>query len=861
MAEARQWTSRRLRALAERLLREVGGDERQLLNRFIATMRSVRDLPTEHEPLSDPEAQSLAKCDDALGQFYQALSAPKLAAAYRATARQRRKFRADEIPAVTQLFTPRWVVEFLLQNTLGRLWWQWHPDSMLPQRWPWLIQTEDDSPVSRPRRARDIRILDPACGTMNFGVVAIEMLDAMYREEMACAGERGWTGPSVEDEQQIGQAIAQQNLFGIDVDPIALELARVTLDLKRRCALNWNLQRADTLFCEPRPRSFDVIVTNPPYLSARNIKAEVVARMKARFPASWRDQYACFIERSIELLSDQGMLGILAMQSFMFTGGFEQLRRQLADTVAVRSIAHFGPGLFDVGNPGTLQTVAVTMRKEPDADRRDRQTMTAIRLVDVADNEAALREKLASGEVHRVTQRELFDSVPRCSWSYWLTPPMRHAFATFAKLRTIAPPRQGLATTDNARFVRWWWEVAPTSPQAPCVASPNTWFGYVKSGRFRRWYEAPRHRVNWHDNGRAIKAAIVDRYPYLNGQWQWVAKNAQHYFQPGVTYSYLTSGRFSARMMDAGAIFDVAGSALFPQQDALAILGLLNSSVAQQLLEAINPTVNFQVGDVGELPVPAEMSNLKSLQQDVARAVELLRTVDAWNPTSPAFVAPLPWRQAKDHVVSVRRELLAVERRIDETIADAFGIAAEPKSAVGSDVEFDRAELARQWVDHTLRRLLRNGEPVRINPIDRTFICSLRDQIEHIDEIESAIGELGVFLQTGFASWHDRIYRRRPVIWALGTSSCAWLVSHDFATHDVMASILRRCRRTLPRGWRRRVDDGIAVNLAPLAEHVIDPALRKALVPIADRLQELDWSETCADITSRRVGARRLVRA
>src|SRR5690349_20899789 len=158
MADPQQWRSRQVRSLAERLRRECG-DERQLLHRFIATMRAVRDLPTDVDPIDDPDALALAKLDDALGVLYQALSAPKLQAAYRATSRQRRKFRADEIPAVTQLFTPRWVVEFLLQNTLGRLWVQWHPDSQLPQRWRWMIKSNDA--VSRPpRRARDITILD-----------------------------------------------------------------------------------------------------------------------------------------------------------------------------------------------------------------------------------------------------------------------------------------------------------------------------------------------------------------------------------------------------------------------------------------------------------------------------------------------------------------------------------------------------------------------------------------------------------------------------------------------------------------------------------------------------------------------------
>src|SRR5439155_10875084 len=111
-------------------------------------------------------------------------------------------FSDHEIPSVTQLFTPRFVIEFLLHNTLGRL----------PEQ----------------RLVKEIRILDPACGTMNFGLVAIEMLDAMYREELKTHGA---SRASVSNEDEIPHAILKHNLFGIDIDDTALELAAQTLSM------------------------------------------------------------------------------------------------------------------------------------------------------------------------------------------------------------------------------------------------------------------------------------------------------------------------------------------------------------------------------------------------------------------------------------------------------------------------------------------------------------------------------------------------------------------------------------------------------------------------------------------------------
>src|SRR5205823_3506700 len=215
------------------------------------------------------------------------------------------------------------------------------------------------SPVGRLRGAtklvRDIRILDPACGTMNFGVVAIEMLDDMYRDELSRLGpERA----SVASEEQIPLAIVRNNLFGIDIDETALELAAQTLSMKLHLPVEQcraNLWRADALFdpqIEARCSSvFDVVVTNPPYLSARNLPATRVAQMKRHYRAGWRDACTCFIQRSLQFAREGGYVGILAMQSFMFTGAFEKLRREISQSAAIEAIAHFGPGLFEIGNP------------------------------------------------------------------------------------------------------------------------------------------------------------------------------------------------------------------------------------------------------------------------------------------------------------------------------------------------------------------------------------------------------------------------------------------------------------------------------------------------------------------------------
>jgi hypothetical protein len=468
--------------------------------------------------------------------------------------------------------------------------------------------------------------------------------------------------------------------------------------------------------------------------------------MKAAYPSAWRDAYACFLLRSLDLLRQSGRAGILAMHSFMFTGGFEKLRQELTNQSAVEGIAHFGPGLFEVGNPGTLQTVAVILRRETCAEARQKQTISAWRLVDEADKESALKRPAG----FRIRQKDL-EKLPRGPWSYWAGPKLLRIFARHRPLSEIAPPRQGLATTDNGQFVRYWWEVEPPGYSGP---RPR-WVPYVKSGRFRRWYEAPRHRVDWEDEGRRIKESIVRRYPYLNGKWAWVAKNAQFYGRAGITYSYLTSGAFSARRLEAGSIFDVAGSSLFPDEP-LVMLAILNSSTAAELLAIINPTVNFQVGDLCQLPIPRGGEQLSPL---VSRAIEIQKTLDSFDETTTDFIEPLPWNDGEAVLGELQRELAAIEGQIDRGVSEWYGIRHVPRDSPPPS-PLDRVDLARRWVSYALRRIMFGAKDRQTN------LTKVRSEIRALlpdGKIESALGSLEDFFAGPFQKWHAQLYRNRPL--------------------------------------------------------------------------------------------------
>lgn len=518
-------------------------DPNTLPSRLFPRPRALADLLTL---LNAPELAEAWLADETVGWVYQYFNEPELQAAFEKVRLSGEKFEAKDIPSATQLFTPDWIVRTLVQNTLGRLWLDLHPDTRLVNTdlLDYLVPTELHSACCiksntqdalcnspSPRLVRSITLLDPACGGMHFGLVAFDLFAAMYQEELERAGEPGWPAvPSVSNMEEIPAAILKHNLFGIDIDLRAVQLSAFALYLKARTWLvdhapatkyaicNSNLACADVQRFDPaalgafvrearftRPvyerlmralweklqdvsqlgsllrleqalqelieeeraryartplfaglpgafeqeaaeeefwsvisaqilqgldefaraqaaagvdqtfftgeavkglrladvmlRRYDVVVTNPPYLSRRKMNKTLADLIGAAYPEGKNDFYAAFIQRCLELAEDDGRVGMLTMHSFMFIGSYEALRQAIREQAAIETLLHCGPGLFEVGNPGTLQTAAFVLRKEADAERRAAHTGTYFRLVHAPNGDAkraAFEEALAA---------------------------------------------------------------------------------------------------------------------------------------------------------------------------------------------------------------------------------------------------------------------------------------------------------------------------------------------------------------------------------------------------------------------------------------------------------------------------------
>ena len=767
------------------------------------------------------------------------------------------------------------------------MWVDMHPDSQLDAKLEYLVPIEGKRKTPL-KSVREITLLDPACGTMHFGLVAFDVFVEMYREEMTNAGKPGWPQNSpLDGVEQIPAAIVAHNIHGIDIDLRAVQLSALTLYLKAKtlepkatlresrlaCAdihmldgnrlqefltqaglqerpiygrvltalqnrlkdaeqlgsllrideeiralveqerqryeregrqlgfPGWSqtqfeteagrrefweileIQMGQALDAFARERAvagrdhsffvgettkglqlleimswrYDVVVTNPPYMSVRKMNPTLKKLVSDAYPAGKGDLYAAFIQRCLEFAGQQGRVGMLTMHSFMFISSYENLRSYCRERVRIDTLAHAGPGLFAVGNPGTLQAAAYVLSREPNEQARNNSVGTYFRLVKEPDGDAKRRRfeqalaNLRAAEpapvVFRYRQSD-FDAIPDSPWVYWINSHIRELFLILPTLEEIASPKHGATTSDNFRFLRMYWEVNSdrikfnSSSLEDARKSRFRWFPYMKGGAFKRWFGNQMYVVNWQFDGAEMKAvANVKRMKYspnATGElWSAWINSTDFYFRRGVTWTDLTSGRFSARLSPGGFIFDVKGSSVFPDDIPL-VLALLNSGFAHYVLNLLNPTVSFQVGDIARLPIPTSSSH--PLSALVEQAIELAKADSEQDETAYDFIALPAWQTGIDDVVGRHRKLAEIEGQVDEEVYCLYSISDEDRMAieaelaepvtndtrdeesddpnsdeentdVAAEVLLSRDELARKWISYAVGIVMGRFQP------------------------------------------------------------------------------------------------------------------------------------------------------
>ncbi|WP_454458387.1 BREX-1 system adenine-specific DNA-methyltransferase PglX [Thauera phenylacetica] len=619
--------------------------------------------------------------------------------------------KSEDIPAATQLFTPNWIVQYLVQNSVGRLWLMANPASTLKSEWPYYIEPAEQTPevnaqldaLIQTRMAEDggslnpesITVLDPACGSGHILVEAYALLKGIYLE-------RGYR------LRDIPCLILEKNLYGLDIDDRAAQLAGFALLMKARAddrrlfndppRLNvlslqeskgldsdelathlapFGVQRAtvkaliDTfehaktfgsliqipgalnaqlpalgealgkanetgdLYAQAAAqdlvplaeqaqvlgRKFDAVVANPPYMGGKGMNAPLKEFARATFPDSKADLFAMFIERGFAWCKPIGFNSMVTMQSWMFLSSYEAMREKLLMQRTLTSMVHMGNGVMGIAF-GTAATVMLRDHVPNYAG-----SFSYCENEDIAES-GKPKQFPVQNERLKAVKPDDFKKIPGSPVAYWASKVLRHVFSSTPKLGDIAQTKQGLATTNNSLFIRYWYEVCFNKvgfgfeSQDDAFGSGLKWFPLNKGGGFRRWYGNNEYVINFENNGKAI-CEYIDNTPCVNVKSNGRVINREFYFKEGATWSSLSSGGFSMRWSPKGSVFETKGAMCFPKknENLFEILALFNSKLIDHFLLCLSPTLDYHEGPLKL--VPTNISGDKKIARNAKSAIEI----------------------------------------------------------------------------------------------------------------------------------------------------------------------------------------------------------------------------------------------
>ena len=586
------------------------------------------------------------------------------------------KITKERIPSATQLFTPDWIVRYMVENSLGRLWLEGHPNAELHDGWKYYLDEAEQEPEVESQLAKlreeyktikpeEIKVIDPCMGSGHILVYAFDVLMQIYTSA-------GW------DQREAAQSILKNNLFGLDIDDRAAQLAYFAVMMKARqydrrlltrgiqpniysiresngiqamtieyfhnndpklkadiesivtemrdakeygSILNitpvdfaglyarfdeirndinmMQMSALDELLpvvkcAEVLAQKYDVVVTNPPYMGGAGMNARLAEYIKSTYPNTKSDMSTVFMEKTVKMCSRTSYMSMINIPVWMFLTSYEKLRESLIAQNTFTNMVHFGRGVFGSDFGTTAFVIAKAHIKEYKG--------TYCRLFEkqgAVDSVETKEKWFLEGMGRFVANQSNFSIIPGSPVAYWVSSAFLRAFETGVLLGKIADAKQGVATADNNRFLRFWNEVSinkvsfHTRSHEEAAISREKWFPYNKGGDFRKWYGNNEFVVNWEHDGAELKQ--------FKGS---VLRNPSYYFKECFSWSLISSSVAAFRYKPAGQIFDVAGMSCFASEKQLNyLLALCNTKVVMKVLEVIAPTINYQCGDIANIPV------------------------------------------------------------------------------------------------------------------------------------------------------------------------------------------------------------------------------------------------------------------
>ena len=593
--------------------------------------------------------------------------------------------KSEDIPAATQLFTPNWIVKYMVQNSLGAQWLATYPDSPLKAQMDYFIEPAEQTDEVKAQLAaitpeslnpEELTLIDPASGSGHILVEAYDLFKAIYLE-------RGYR------QRDVAQLILEKNLFGLDIDERAAQLSGFALMMKGRAddrrlfergvklnvmalidsagfdpevlangvkLADFGLQLGDLtelkrlfehattfgsliqvperlakklpglkqlsevasqdLFVADELKSlgplvqqaellaaqYDAVVANPPYMGSKFCCPALKDLVNTAFKAGKADLYGAFMLRNILLARANGHVGMITIPNWMFTSSFEDLRDVVFRDAPISSLVHNGRGVWgsDFGSCSY-----VLKRSSPHG-----LVGQFLRLFDkqgsVAANEE-LERRFRENPRFSTSNTE-FQKIPGSPAAYWASKAVIDCFEDARLLSMSAKVCEGMNTANNDLFVRQWQETSLSTigfdggSKDADSSGLKKWFPYEKGGDYRKWFGNLSHIVNWENSGCAIKAVKT-----ATGATRANIRNEDCFFSPAITWTYISSSFFGVRERGPGAIFDGKGPSLFSSENERPHqLAMLCSKPATMFMRFLNPTLNFSVGSVSNLPLPRE---------------------------------------------------------------------------------------------------------------------------------------------------------------------------------------------------------------------------------------------------------------
>lgn len=377
---------------------------------------------------------------------------------------------------------------------------------------------------------------------------------------------------------------------------------------------------------------YTVVITNPPYLNKYD--ASLKTYIQKNYKDYSGDLFSIFIYRCTLFCIPLGYAGLMTPNVWMFIKSYEKLRRNILKAHSITTLVQMAKGAFY--SEATVDVCAFVIQTNC-----MNETGTYFRLEDFPGSMDLQNQKLSEAihdpactYIYRVPSTH-FNCLPGSPIGYWTSPHILDAFQNGRTLNNLASPRQGMATTDNHKYLRYWFEVNLTHigfglDKQTAIHSQFKWFPYNKGGAYRKWYGNQNYIVNYQNDGQSIKQDVLTKYPYLKTP-DYVVKNQDTYFRPCLSWSKISSGSVAFRYFPRGFLYDVSGCSIFFKNDLDLYIhaGFLNSIVCKKILEIISPTLNYETGHIAILPILEDKTHEDHIKNLVQENIHI--SMDDWN--------------------------------------------------------------------------------------------------------------------------------------------------------------------------------------------------------------------------------------